>query len=83
MATTTTTKKPVASAKRIGDEEMVTITLPIIRGDNSPVFVQFNDRKYYIKRGVPVSVPLGVQEILDSSDEAYMIAESFKEGKLN
>jgi len=56
------------------EEEMVTIKLPLTRGEQNDVFVRVNQRTWQIKRGVTVTVPACVAEVLEHSEEQTLAA---------
>ena len=58
-------------------EQMVTIRLPIIKGDERPVYVRVNERTWGIPRGVTVTVPKCVQEVLRLSEDAQLAAYAY------
>lgn len=60
-------KEPTAPV--IKSEEYVTIRVPRERDDAEDKVVWVNDRRFLIKRGVPVSVPESVAEILRQEEE--------------
>lgn len=55
--------------KKSNKEEMVTIRIPQSREDKEDVVVWLNDRRFLIKRGASVKVPIGVAEILEHQEE--------------
>ena len=55
-------------------EEMVTIKLPLTRSEQDDVFVRVNQRTWLIKRGVTVTVPACVAEVLEHSEEQTLAA---------
>ncbi len=63
-------------------EEMVTIKLPRVKGEEDAVYVSINERNWLIKRGVSVEVPKCVAELLEQQDqaieEAYQRQEAAK-----
>lgn len=63
-------------------EEMVTIKLPRIKGEEDAVYVSIGERNWLIKRGVSVEVPKCVADLLDQQDkaieEAYQRQEAAK-----
>lgn len=75
----------MATEKKIPEtktEEMVTIKLPRIKGEEDAVYVSINERNWLIKRGVSVEVPKCVADLLDQQDkaleEAYQRQEAAK-----
>ena len=46
-------------------EKMVTVKLPKLKADQEDVFVSVNNYTCIIKRGVEVSVPASVAEVLE------------------
>ena len=64
-------------------EKRVTVILPIDRNevdDGVPVCV--NNRRYVIKRGVPVKVPESVALILKSQEEMLQIAQDYEKSNM-
>ena len=59
-------------------EELVTIRLPLLRDDQSDVFVRVNHRTWLIKRGVTVQVPKCVLEVLENSEKAELEAMEYQ-----
>ena len=57
-------------------EETVTIRIPVQPTDEGAgdVFVSVNDRTYQIKRGVSVTVPWNVAEVIRQSEEMTLRA---------
>jgi mannose-6-phosphate isomerase-like protein (cupin superfamily) len=57
-------------------EESVTIRIPVLPTDEGAgdVFVSVNDRTYQIKRGVSVTVPWNVAEVIRQSEEMTLRA---------
>ena len=57
-------------------EETVTIRIPVLPTDEGAgdVFVSVNDRTYQIKRGVSVTVPWNVAEVIRQSEEMTLRA---------
>ena len=68
MANTAETKKP----------KMVKIKLPLSRSEKEDVFVAVNGKTYLIKRGVEVSVPESVAEVLRHKEEMLEQAMEFE-----
>ncbi len=58
--------------------EMVTITLPLTRKEMEDVYVAVNGHSYQIKRGVPVTVPAYVKEVLDHKEEMLYAAMAYE-----
>ena len=50
------------------NEELVTIKIPVSRKDEGDVYVSLNGRKWLIKRGHEVKVPIGVAKIIQNSE---------------
>lgn len=63
-------------------EETVTIRLPLTRSEKEDVFVGLNGKRYLIKRGVDVTVPKGVANILENREKMLSVAMEF-EAKAN
>ena len=59
-------------------EELVTIRIPLLRDDQSDVFVRVNHRTWLIKRGVPVQVPKCVLEVIENSEKAELEAMEYQ-----
>ena len=51
------------------EEKTVVIKIPIERGNKGDKVVWVNDRRFLIKRGTPVEVPVEVAEILDHEED--------------
>lgn len=51
------------------EEKTVVIKIPIERDNKGDKVVWVNDRRFLIKRGIPVEVPVEVAEILDHEEE--------------
>lgn len=58
-------------------EKLVTIKLPIIKGERDYVFVNVNERNWQIQRGVYVQVPECVAEVLDHAEQAELDAMEY------
>lgn len=60
-------------------EETVTIRIPVLPTDEGAddVFVSVNDRTYQIKRGVSVTVPWNVAEVIRQSEEMTLRAVEY------
>lgn len=60
-------------------EESVTIRIPVLPTDEGAgdVFVSVNDRTYQIKRGVSVTVPWNVAEVIRQSEEMTLRAVEY------
>lgn len=60
-------------------EELVEVTLPILRDANAPQeeFFSLNGKNWLIKRGVPVMIPVALKEVIDNSDKAMEAAYSY------
>ena len=60
-------------------EENVTIRIPVLPTDEGAgdVFVSVNDRTYQIKRGVSVTVPWNVAEVIRQSEEMTLRASEY------
>ena len=50
-------------------EKMVTVKLPKLKADQEDVFVSVNNYTCIIKRGVEVSVPASVAEVLEHREQ--------------
>lgn len=51
------------------EEKTVVIKIPIERDNKGDKVVWVNDRRFLIKRGIPVEVPVEVAEILDHEED--------------
>lgn len=60
------------------EEEMVTIRLPIDRDDPEDKVVWVNNRRFLIKKGIAVEVPVSVKEILDEEEKNLRFAYNFE-----
>ena len=56
----------------------VKIKLPLTRTEKDDVFVGINGKRYLIKRGVEVEVPVGVARILERREKMLSIAMAFE-----
>lgn len=61
-------KKEAPSEAGSQEEKRVTIRIPRSKEDQGDVFVSVNERTFLIKRGVPVSVPESVAEVLATAE---------------
>lgn len=59
-------------------EKMVTIKLPLTRSEQDDVFVRVNQRTWQIKRGVTVTVPACVAEVLEHAEENMLAAIEYQ-----
>ena len=64
--------------KKQEEEKKVTIRLPRSKDEQSDVFVSVNERTFLIKRGVPVTVPESVAEVIATSERAEEEATDFE-----
>lgn len=60
-------------------DELVTIKLPRIPGEDDRVYVSVNDKSWIIKRGYEVQVPFCAYDVIRRSDIAEDVAVNFKE----
>lgn len=60
-------------------EKKVTIRLPRSKEQSGGVFVSVNERTFLIQRGVPVTVPASVAEVIATSERYAEEAEKFDE----
>ena len=60
-------------------EKMVTIRLPLTRGESDDVPVGVNGRTWLIKRGVDVEVPACVAEVLRNREKMLSEAMAFED----
>ena len=68
----------MAAVKSPEEEKKVTIRLPRSKEDQGDVFVSVNERTFLIKRGVPVTVPESVAEVIATSERAEEEATDFE-----
>lgn len=54
------------------------IKLPLTRSEKDDVFVGLNGKRYLIKRGVEVEVPVGVAKILERKEKMLSIAMEYE-----
>ena len=59
-------------------EKTVCIRLPIERDNKEDKVVWVNDRRFLIKRGVPVDVPESVAEILENEEKMLSIRYEYE-----
>ena len=59
-------------------EKIVRIRLPIERDNNEDKVVWVNDRRFLIKRGVPVDVPESVAEILENEEKMLSVRYEYE-----
>ena len=87
MATTkkATEPKPVEEATPVIEEpiapkaeKIVTIRIPRETGDQEDKVVWVNERRFLIKRGVPVDVPESVALILEQEERALQTIYDFE-----
>ncbi len=78
MATKATTPETEVIAPDYDPEEMVDIKLfKDAKNYKDPVFVGVNGRTYLIERGVTVSVPRMVSEVIERSEAQRQKADAF------
>lgn len=68
----------MAAAKKKTDEK-VTIKIPRFNKDQEDVVVWVNQKRYLIKRGVPVSVPKCVAAVLENQERMEQVAYDFND----
>jgi hypothetical protein len=70
-------KEGVSSEQIMADKERITIIIEEQDGDENQgdVFVGLNGRSFLIQRGVPVSVPIGVLDILKNSIQTKLLQD--------
>ena len=70
-------KEGVSSEQIMADKERTTIVIEEQDGDENQgdVFVGLNGRSFLIQRGVPVSVPIGVLDILKNSIQTKLLQD--------
>ena len=66
------------AAEKKRAEKKVTIRLPRSKEDQGDLFVSVNERTYLIKRGVPVTVPESVAEVIATSERLADEASDFE-----
>ena len=59
-------------------EKTVCIRLPIERDNTEDKAVWVNDRRFLIKRGVPVDVPESVAEILENEEKMLSVRYEYE-----
>lgn len=59
-------------------EKTVRIRLPIERDNKEDKVVWVNDRRFLIKRGVPVDVPESVAEILENEEKMLSVRYEYE-----
>ena len=75
-------KKPVSKAEKDPWTKMVDIRLPKpFPNEENFVIASVNGRVFKIKKGVPVSVPAPIAEVLEHSLEAEEAADMYIQGK--
>lgn len=73
-------EEPVAVAQNVyPGEKLVTIKLPLTKDEKEDVHVGINERDWIIKRGVYVSVPECVVEVLDNAESALQDSILYQE----
>ena len=60
------------------EAKKVKIKLPLTRTEKDDVFVGINGKRYLVKRGVEVAVPLGVAKILERKEKMLSVAMEFE-----
>ena len=77
----TSARQAVAPKREVKQEPMVTIKLRKDKEkNNTDLPVSINGKTYLVQRGVWVSVPLAVAEIIESSDRQEEYAIQYSEG---
>lgn len=69
----------MAEAKKENAEKLVKIKLPFDKDNKDDVFVSVNERTWLIKRGVEVTVPECVAEVIRNSEAMQAEAYDFEE----
>lgn len=64
--------------KKIQQEELISIRLPLTKELQSDVFVRVNNRTWLIKRGETVQVPACVVEVLEHAEQAAVAGIQFQ-----
>ena len=59
-------------------EKIVRIRLPIERDNKEDKVVWVNDRRFLIRRGVPVDVPESVAEILENEEKMLSVRYEYE-----
>ena len=78
MATAKEVKEEkIEAPKAPAEEKKVTIKLPKSKDNAGPVFVSVNERTFLIQRGVPVTVPESVAEVIATSERYEEEASEF------
>lgn len=75
--TTVLTEEEIEETESVYEKDVnakVTVKLPLIKNDDSDVYVSVNDYTCLIKRGVEVEVPRFVAEALRDSEDAEIKA---------
>lgn len=70
MATKTKTESAT-----ISNMERIKVKIPLTKSEREDVTVYLNGKKYLIKRGHEVAIPIGVAEIIHNKEK--MLAEAF------
>lgn len=82
MAKTTTAPNTETETIRDPMDDKIVLTLPRATGkEESELFVGLNGKGYRIKKGVPVSVPRPVYDIVMESELARRKQEEFREAR--
>ncbi len=68
----------MAAVKKQDEEKKVTIRLPRSKEGQGDVFVSVNERTFLVKRGVPVTVPECVAEVIATAERAEEEATDFE-----
>lgn len=69
----------MAKKNYFADQPKVKIKLPLDRHNKEDYFVAINGYTFQIKRGVEVSVPKCVAEVIEQSEQMIMQAYAFEE----
>ena len=69
----------MAKKSYFADQPKVKIRLPLDRKNKEDVFVAVNGKTFQIKRGVEVSVPKCIAEVLETSEKMIMDSLVFEE----
>ena len=73
----------MAEARKENAEKLVKIKLPLDKDHKDDVFVSVNERTWLIKRGVEVTVPECVKEVIRNREAMQAEAYDFEEKAQN
>lgn len=69
---------PEAEAAPMAEKKKVIINLPLTRDNKEPLWVGVNGRKYLIRRGEDVAVPVGVAKVIQRMLKAERVAMEYE-----